>query len=107
MFGLVAKGLIGIIVAKGVEIGGRVTVRREWGGEIEREVIFVGVFGPEVPNDAPSGGQETVLANDDRREATPEAHRDILSSLDELECVDDGAYGVSEFANRAGHENVA
>ena len=107
IFDLVAKGLIGIVVAKGVEIGGRVKVRRERGGEVEREVISVGVFGSQVPNDAASGGQEIVLANDDRREAMPEAHQDLLSSLDELECVDDGAYGVCEFANRAGHENVA
>ena len=49
MFDLVAKGLIGIVIAKGVKIGGRVKVRWEWGGEIEREVISVGVFGPQVP----------------------------------------------------------
>ena len=100
--------LVGIVVAKGVDIGGRVKVRRERGGEeVEREVIFVGVFGSQVPTDVTSGGLETVLANDDRREATPEAHQDLLSSLDELKCVDDGAYGVCEFANRTVHENVA
>ena len=65
------------------------------------------MFGSQIPNDATSGGQETALANGDRREATSEAHLDLLSSMDELECVDDGAYGVCEFANRAGHENVA
>ena len=75
----------------GVEIGGRVEVRRERGGKAEREVISAGVFGSQVPSAATSGGQETVLADDDRREATPEAHRDLLSSLDELECGGDGA----------------
>ena len=45
MIDLVAKGLIGIVVAKCVEIGGRVKVRRERGGEVEREIISVGVFG--------------------------------------------------------------
>ena len=107
MFALVAKGLVGIVVAKGVEVGGRVKVRREWGGEVEREIVPVGVFGAEIPNDAPSGGQETFLANDDRREATPEAHRDLLSSLDKLECVDDCGHRIREFANRAGYENIA
>ena len=80
---------------------------REQSEKPATEVVPVGVFGAEIPNDAPSGGQETFLVNDDRREATPEAHRDLLSSLDELECADDCAHRIREFANRAGHENVA
>ena len=106
MFDLVTKGLIGVIVAKGVKVGGRVEVHREWSGEVEREVVPVGVLGAEVPDDASSGGQEAVLADDDWREAAPEAHRDLFSSLDELECVGDCAYRRGELADRAGHENV-
>ena len=33
--------------------------------------------------------------------------RTEISPLDKPECVSDGAYGVCEFAYRAGHENVA
>ena len=65
MFDLVMKGLIRVIVAKGVKVGGRVEVRREWSGEVERKVVPVGVLGAEVPDDALSGGQETVLADGD------------------------------------------
>ena len=36
MLDLVAKGLIRMVIAKSVEVGGRVKVRRERGGEVER-----------------------------------------------------------------------
>ena len=42
MFDLVTKGLIGVVVAEGAKVGGRVEVRREWSGEIEREIVPVG-----------------------------------------------------------------
>ena len=74
-------------------------MRREWSGEIEGEIVPVGVFRAKVPHDALSGGQEAVLSNDDRRKAASGAHRDLFTALHKLERVDDGEHRRSELTD--------
>ena len=103
---LMAERLVGVVIADGLKVRGGVKVRREGSGKVEGKEMAVGVPGAEIPYDALSSGEETLLTDNDGGQLTSKAGGELIAPTQVFKGVYDDANGTRELANGAGEENL-